>query len=74
MVGDDTVIVAGVVAVVFVFIFNIFVVVVASDVVVFARHVIGWINHDIVIGLWTELPVRLSYNIHLGQGKKFWLI
>ena len=31
---------------------------------------IGWINHDIVVGLCPELLMRLSYNFHLGYGKK----
>ena len=28
------------------------------------RHVIGCINNDIVVGLWSELLMRLSYYIH----------
>ena len=34
------------------------------------RHVIGCINHDIVVGLFYELYMCLSYYIHLGYGKK----
>ena len=35
------------------------------------RHIIGCINHDIVVCLCSELHIRLSYYIHLGYGKKF---
>ena len=35
------------------------------------RHVIGCINHDIVVGNCSKLPFRLSYYIHLGFGKVF---
>ena len=34
-------------------------------------HVIGYINHDIVIGLCFKLLMSLSYYIHLGYGQKF---
>ena len=34
------------------------------------QHVIGCIDHDIVVGLCSELVMRLSYSIHLGYGKK----
>ena len=30
----------------------------------------GCINHDIIVGLWFELLMRLSYYIHLWFGKK----
>ena len=36
------------------------------------RHVIGCINHDIVVGLCSELLMRLSYYIHPGCGNKNW--
>ena len=36
-----------------------------------ARHVIGWINHDIVESLCSELFMSLSYYIHLGHGQSF---
>ena len=35
------------------------------------RHVIGCTNHDIVVGLCSDIFMRLSYYIHLGYGKKF---
>ena len=35
------------------------------------RHFMGCINHDIVVGLCSELLMRLSYYINLGYGKKF---
>ena len=28
-------------------------------------HVIEWIDHDIVVGLCSEVPIRLSYYIHM---------
>ena len=33
-------------------------------------HVIGCINHDIEVGLCSELLIRFFYYIHLGYGKK----
>ena len=35
------------------------------------RHFIGCFNHDIVIGLCSELHLRLSYYIHPRYGNKF---
>ena len=34
------------------------------------RHVIGWISHDIVVGLCFKLLMRLSYFIHLPYGDR----
>ena len=34
------------------------------------RDVIGCIDHVIVVGLWYEILLRLSYYIHLGYSKK----
>ena len=34
------------------------------------QHIIGCINHDIVIGLCAELFMRLSHYIYLGYDKK----
>ena len=33
-------------------------------------HAIGCVTHDIVVGLYSELFMRLSYYIHQGYGKK----
>ena len=38
------------------------------------QHVIGCINHDLVVGLCSKLFMRLSHYIHLGYGKKLDLI
>ena len=37
------------------------------------RHVIGCINHDIVVGLCSDLLIRSSYYIHLRYVKSFCL-
>ena len=31
-------------------------------------YAIGWINHDMAVGLCSELFMRLSYYIYLGYG------
>ena len=35
-------------------------------------HVMGCINHDIVIYICSQLLMRLSYYFHPGYGKKNW--